>query len=150
MSRVKGFKVSQESHPCGRLYLANPDYDSGAKVGEFLVPSLSRPEVVWAVELDFLTGETGCACEAYADYRNARAMPYRMNAAGAPLEHLAKQKGYFMLPLITRAPRGMCPHVRKVRAWLQRRGMMAYFTDLETHLIERLDSLPAKNKRKSA
>lgn len=111
-ANIQGRIMSQKTHPCGRLVKA--DYDCSSRVMSFDVPSLSRQDRVYAVELDCTTGQVSCPCEAFRDFRNAYNMPYRDSEGGAFLEHV-----YKIHPLITRQPRFLCPHARKIRLWLK-------------------------------
>lgn len=136
MSRIQGHILAQSDFPCeiGRL-VAN--YDSGAQTIEFLVPSNSRSDRVYGVEVDVATAEIACKCEAF-EFRHARNSPYRLEVAGSPAEVLARARAKRLLPLVTRAPRGLCPHARRVRAWLMRHGLMQVMISRESWLIERL------------
>lgn len=138
MSRVRGHVLSQVEFPCGRLVQMPVHYDAQEQIMEFTVPSLSREDRVYGLELDMVTGEVACGCEAGDDFRNARRMPYRLDEAGTPAELLAKEKGRFLLPLVTRRPMGLCAHARRVRAYIVRHGWLPYFQGRESQLIERL------------
>lgn len=146
VSRITGHIVNEQ---LGRL-VADADMDVAEKVLTFRIPSLSRKGRSYIVEVDLLSCEVACKCEAFSTYREAALMPYRKNAAGTPLEHLARAKGYGLLPLITRAPRGLCCHSRKVRSWLRRHDMFQYFELKEAELMERVADLPARKERRSA
>lgn len=112
-AEIQGHVLSQKTHPCGRLVKCN--YDSQRKVMSFDVPSLSRKDRVYGIELDCMSGQIACGCEAFSDYRNTSRCPYRDKEAGAFLEHVYAR----LFPLITRRPSGLCPHARKVRLWLK-------------------------------
>jgi hypothetical protein len=118
-------------------------YDSQEQIMEFLVPSHSRGKRVYGLELDMQTAEIGCGCEALSEFREASNMPYRRDAAGTMLEQLAAAKGKRLLPLITRPPRALCPHAKKVRLWVLRQGLMPYFNARESRLVERLEGISA-------
>lgn len=145
MSQVKcltkawGQLVTQETHPCGRLVPPPSDFDSQTQIAEFSVPSNSRGNRVYVVEVDFQSCEVGCKCEALNEYdfREARRMPYNRDKAGVYLEHLALTRGYKMNPLITRPPRFLCPHAKKVQLWLRRHGLFGHFKAREEKLIAR-------------
>ena len=138
MSRVKGHIFTQEEMPCGRLVPLQATIDGSEHIAEFLVPSLSRGGRVYGVELDLKTGELACGCEAFRDYRECSRMPYRRDSAGTFIEHLAVTKGKHLLPLVTRPPRGLCPHTRRVREFIRRHGFLSYFKEREKWLEERL------------
>lgn len=144
MARITGHLTTQAERPCGRLVPIQPDYDAGEKVLEFTVPSLSRGNRVYVVEVDALSGEVACPCEALKDYREASRMPYNREVGGVYLEQLARVKGYKLLPIITRPARALCPHARKVQAWLKRNGHFHYFKQLEERLIERAEAMPKR------
>ena len=94
---------------------------------------------MYGVEVDAITGECACSCEAFFDFRNAHKMPYRLERAGTYVEQLAKVHKKPLLPLITRNPKGLCPHARKVREWIRRKGWLDYFKARESWLLERLE-----------
>lgn len=139
--KITGHILTQASHPCGRLVMI-ASYDSAEQIMEFLVPSLSRADRVYGVEVCAITGQVACACEAFRDFREAHLMPYRRDAAGTAVEHLARAKGKTLLPLITRSPGSVCPHVRKVRAWLLRHGLMPVMRQREAWLMAKVEALP--------
>lgn len=138
MSRVRGHVLSRAEFPCGRLVATPVHYDSQEQIMEFTVPSFSREDRVYGLELDMVTGEVACGCEAGDCFRNARRMPYRLEESGSRAEQLAKEKGRFLLPLVTRRPMGLCAHARRVRAYVARHGWMGYFQGRESQLIARL------------
>ena len=140
--RVKGHVLTQEDFPCGRLVAIHADYDSAERIMEFRVPSISRDRV-YGLELDVVSLELACGCEAFQDFREASRMPYRRDSVGTFLEHLARAKGFPMLPLVTRPPRGLCPHSRKVRDFVMRHGWMHLFKQQEECLIQRLQEKEA-------
>lgn len=150
MSRITGHLLTEA---LGRL-VAEADMDSAEKVLTFKAPSTTRENRVYVVEVDLLSCEVACSCEAFSrgesGFREASRMPYRFETSATALEALAKAKGYGLLPLITRAPRNMCPHCRKARRWLQRHGMFGYFEMKEAELLERVQALPDRTKRRSA
>jgi hypothetical protein len=145
--RITGQLLTQETHPCGRLVAPEDfkmdDYDYKEKVGVFIVPSLSRPETrVYGVELDFRSAEILCGCEALKEFREASRMPYNRRVAGTYLEQIARAKRMLIAPLITRQPRYLCPHARKVRLFAMRHGLMPYFYEREaqgTRYVERME-----------
>lgn len=119
------------------------DYDSAEQVMTFLLPSVSRKSTIHMVQVDALTGECLCSCEAMSDYREAGRMPYRTDAVGTMAEQMAKQKRQRLLHLIVRPPRALCSHCRRVRAWLQRRDLLPHFNTQEQWLISLLEKIPA-------
>jgi hypothetical protein len=146
MARITGHVISLR---IGRL-VANADYDSAEKVMTFKIPSTSRKDRAYVVEVDLLSCEVACKCEAFSDFREAHLMPYRRENAAAPLEVFARAKGYGLLPLITRAPRNLCPHSRKVQRWLKRHGHFEYFQLKEQQLMEKVEGLPNRNEKRGA
>lgn len=142
MSKPKGHVLSQESHPCGRLVVVAA-YDKAEQMMEFLVPSLSRPEIVYGVEVDALSGQCACGCEAFTMFREAHRMPYRWQAQATYAEALAKTQKKKLMPLITRKNSGLCPHLRRVRQWIQRHHLMNHFREREAWLTEILEKQSA-------
>ena len=141
MSRISGHILTQEDFPCGRLVALDADYDEAEKIMEFRVPSHTRKSRVYGIEVDMYTAEIACPCEGFRDFREASRMPYNRNAVGRYVEHLARTKKKSLLPLVTRPPRGLCIHARKVREWLRRKGFLDYFFQREGWLIERLERI---------
>jgi hypothetical protein len=141
-TKAWGHLVTQETHPCGRL-VPTADFDSQTEIATFCVPSNTRKDRVYAVEVDFKSCEVGCKCEALNEYdfREAHRMPYNRNKGGTYLEHLARTRGYKMNPLITRQPRFLCPHAKKVQLWLRRHGFAGHFKAREDKLIARFTAM---------
>jgi hypothetical protein len=129
---------------CGRLTM-KADYDSAERKMSFLVPSLSRGERVYLVEVSTRTAECVCACEAF-QFRGARNSPYHIDKVGVYAEHLARTKGENPKPLITRNPKGLCPHCRRVRSWIKRHGLWGAVLTVEKSFIDRLEAAPSKGR----
>lgn len=153
--RVQGHIFTQETHPCGTLVVLD-GIDGGEKVLHFIVPSKTRRNRVYGCEVSLRTGEAACGCEAMSrttedhdGFREAFRMPYRFDAAAAPVEVLAKAKGIPMAPMLTRAPRNMCGHLRKVRAAIRRRGLWQLILDAEAWATARIDAAPEKARKAS-
>lgn len=143
MSKPQGHVFTQESHPCGRL-VVTADYDAAEQMIEFLVPSLSRGDRVYGVEIDALSGQCACGCEAFSVFRNAHRMPYRWQKEATYAEILARTQGKSLLPLITRKISGLCPHLRRARQWIQRHKLFLHFKQREQWLIELLEGKAAE------
>lgn len=119
MSRIQAHILSQLTHPCGRLVLEG-HLDSSTHVADFHIPSSSRADRVYGLQLDCRTSEVACACERW-DYRVRSAGGRR--EYGTELEVEAREAGWFLYPSILRAPKGLCPHSRRVRTWVRRHGL---------------------------
>lgn len=163
MSRIEGRVVSPSSFSSSRLVRVNTasanggiltaEYDSHERVLTFAVPSGSREdERMYLVEVDTDTWEIDCARwrdPADPDYPFCETWHYRKASKngrekyGHHLELLAHEKGYWYLPVVLRGPSGLCPHCRKVRAWLMRHGfrepMEARILDLTQRLLKKPD-----------
>ena len=144
-SRPQGRVFTQAECPIGRLTCTSDEalartaaYDCSEHMMSFLAPSLSDKNKVYGLELCVLSGQIACGCPALDDFRNARKMPYRVEVAGTMAEQEARLRGQYLLPLITRAPKSLCPHARKVRRFIQRHRWMKHFEDREEWLIKLL------------
>lgn len=141
MSRVTGATWTKADFPYERLVF---NYDEQQKIIECIIPSLSDKSKVYQAEIDCTTGESACGCPAFLDFREGSKMPYRFENACTDVEALAKAKGYHLAPLITRNPRALCPHLRRARQALKRRGLMPAFLTIENSLRKRVEALPSK------
>lgn len=130
-----------------RLHLTiTADFDSAERIAEFVCPSLSRPDRNYVCEVDFISCECACGCEAFHDYRETSRMPYRRAVAGVYTEQVAMMKGKYLAPLITRPPRCLCPHLRLCRRWIKAHGLYEHFVAVETGLLRRLEGMPEPRK----
>jgi len=157
-SRLFAIRLSWDEAPVGRLCrvrtgaeILDFDYDSAERIMTFILPSASRPRsIVHVAQVDVCSCECLCSCEAFKDYREASRMPYNRRIGGVYLEQLARAKGKPLLPLVTRPPRFLCPHMRKVQGWLKRHeyaeGSTAfeYLRFLEGRLTERAEAMPVR------
>lgn len=145
MSRIAAQVLPNEApFNVGRLSPIEPTFDSAEKVIEALCPSYSRDNRVYRIEVDCITGEFCCACEAF-QFRSSRTSPYNRQRAGTFIENAAKAKGYELLPLITRNPSGLCPHGKRMRSLLKRRGLWPAMKTIESELEKRLDAAKPKS-----
>jgi hypothetical protein len=135
LARVKTAAIAE--------YILDQDYDSAEQIMTFLLPSVSRKDVIHMVQVDALTGECLCSCEAMSEYREAGRMPYRRDAVGTMAEHMARQKKQRLLPLIVRPPRALCGHIRRVREWVRRHDLLPHFNTQEQWLIGLLEDISA-------
>lgn len=145
--RVKGERLPNSGEwQCGRLVALRPEsMDSAEQIARFLVPSKSRPNYVYLVEVDMASSEISCGCEAH-EYRQSRKSPYHRDAAGHYVENLARSIGLNVLPLFLREPRSLCPHARACRSWLMRHGFnQAAMKAMEASLIGKIERAQARN-----
>lgn len=142
MSRVRGYQFTQETHSCGRLFKA--EYDAGEKIMTFVCPSGSRDNIVWGLELDCLSLEIACGCEAF-QFRNSGRSKLNRQTSGAFAEHEAYARGKRLLPMITRLPKGCCPHMFKVRRFLKSHKIWPAVLEIEKAMNERVLTLNKKS-----
>ena len=140
MSRITANIFTQYEYPCGRLVMLS-SYDSAERVAEFVMPSLSRGNRVYKLEVDCISCEVVCACE--SALCNLHSLTHR-EEYGTALEILALQKGYWYLPTITRRREALCIHSQRVQRWFWRHGLKQVMLDRETALMEKLLTLPDK------
>ena len=117
MSRIEGHRLERKLFPCQRLKVT-VHYDSQMKLMEFHIPSGSRKAITWGLELDCITTEIACGCED-REYRTEtkKARDYQHL-----IEKLAWEKHHKRFkPSVLRPDKGLCPHARKVKAYLKRR-----------------------------
>jgi hypothetical protein len=143
VSRITADIFTQVEYPVGRMVMTQ-HYDSAEKIAEFVMPSLSRSNRVYKIEVDCISLEICCACE--SALCNLHSLKHR-SEFGTELEKLAVEKGYWYMPTITRPYRNLCIHARRVKRWFWRRGLGEMLESKETALYNRLLELP--NKRES-
>lgn len=146
MSRIAGHVFTQQEFPCGRLVMT-ADYDSQEKIMTFKMPSLSRPKKrVYGLELDCMTAEIACGCEA-DDYKETYKLGRRRDVQGTYAEIAAKALGYHLLPLITRRPKGLCVHANRVRQFLKRHDLYEAMLTIQQSLENRLATMKPKGAK---
>lgn len=147
MSRITARVLTAEEVKVGRLVRVaedySADYDSAEQIFTWLVNSGSRGRT-YMVQSDMRTGEFICACEhaqcrlqghpdgrleddgSRTPYKNAQERTDYLLRYGHEIEHTAwNKRRVYLLPSIARNPAGLCPHGRKVRAYLKRNGFWA-------------------------
>ena len=115
---------------------------------EFAIPSkkANAPDC-YLLRFDLETLEIACACPHWGTrlWNPIRDVPYKnqevrdkyLDAYGTFLEHEARARGEYMLPLITRKDRGKCCHLIALTRFIKRHGWYkSYCLPHEARLTE--------------